>query len=64
MDAVGADMKNRDAIGYEFLQVLKAVWTTIPVEFHEKFYQLQWLPGMEQMRELVQEPERMSRRSS
>jgi alkanesulfonate monooxygenase SsuD/methylene tetrahydromethanopterin reductase-like flavin-dependent oxidoreductase (luciferase family) len=47
MDVVGADMKNRSAIGYEFLQVLKAVWTTIPVEFHGKFYQLQWLPVME-----------------
>jgi probable F420-dependent oxidoreductase len=40
MDAVGADMKQRGAMADEFLQVLKAVWTTNPVEFHGKFYQV------------------------
>jgi len=38
MDAVGADMKKRGALADEFLQVLKAIWTTNPVEFHGKFY--------------------------
>jgi probable F420-dependent oxidoreductase len=38
MDATGADMKKRGALADEFLQVLKAVWTTNPVEFHGKFY--------------------------
>ncbi len=40
MDAVGADMKKRGALADEFLQVLKAIWTTNPVEFHGKFYQI------------------------
>ena len=40
MDAVGADMKQRGAMANEFLQVLKAIWTTDPVEFHGKFYQV------------------------
>jgi len=40
MDAVGADMKKRGAMADEFLQVLKAIWTTDPVEFHGKFYQV------------------------
>ena len=40
MDAVGADMKHRGARADEFLQVLKAVWTTNPVEFHGKFFQV------------------------
>jgi len=38
MDAVGADMKKRGAMADEFLPVLKAVWTSNPVEFHGKFY--------------------------
>ena len=40
MDAVGADMKQRGARADEFLQVLKAIWTTNPVEFHGKFFQV------------------------
>src|ERR1700686_1362477 len=40
MDAAGADMKRRGAMADEFLQVLKAIWTTNPAEFHGKFYQL------------------------
>jgi probable F420-dependent oxidoreductase len=38
MDATGADMTKRGAVADEFLQVLKAVWTTNPVEFRGKFY--------------------------
>lgn len=38
MDAMGADMKKRGAMADEFLPVLKAVWTSNPVEFHGKFY--------------------------
>jgi probable F420-dependent oxidoreductase len=38
MDAAGADMKQRGARADEFLQVLKAIWTTNPVEFRGKFY--------------------------
>lgn len=40
MDAVGADMKKRGAMADEFLQVLKAIWTSNPVEFHGNFYQV------------------------
>lgn len=40
MQATGADIKNRGAMADEFLQVLKAIWTTDPAEFHGKFYQL------------------------
>jgi probable F420-dependent oxidoreductase len=40
MDAVGADMKQRGAMADEFLPALKAIWTTNPVEFHGKFYQI------------------------
>ncbi len=40
MDATGADMKQRGAMADEFLQVLTAVWTQNPVEFHGKFYKL------------------------
>jgi probable F420-dependent oxidoreductase len=40
MAAVGSDMKKRGAMADEFLQVLKAIWTTNPVEFHGKFYQV------------------------
>jgi probable F420-dependent oxidoreductase len=40
MDAAGANMKQRGAMADEFIQVLKAIWTTDPVEFRGKFYQL------------------------
>jgi probable F420-dependent oxidoreductase len=40
MDATGASMQQRGARAEEFLQVLKAIWTTNPAEFHGKFYQL------------------------
>jgi alkanesulfonate monooxygenase SsuD/methylene tetrahydromethanopterin reductase-like flavin-dependent oxidoreductase (luciferase family) len=33
MDAAGSDMRHRGAMADEFLQVLKAIWTTNPVEF-------------------------------
>ena len=38
MDATGADITKRGAMADEFLQVLKAIWTTNPVEFHGKFF--------------------------
>lgn len=40
MDATGADMTKRGALADEFLQVLKAMWTANPVEFHGKFYNI------------------------
>jgi probable F420-dependent oxidoreductase len=40
MDATGADMKSRGARADEFLQVLKAIWTTNPVEFQGKFFRI------------------------
>jgi hypothetical protein len=40
MDAAGADMKKRGAMADEFLQVLKAIWTTNPVKFEGKFYRV------------------------
>lgn len=40
MDAAGADMKQRGAKADEFLQVLKAIWTTDPVEFRGQFFQV------------------------
>jgi len=40
MDATGADMSRRGAMADEFLQVLKAIWTTNPAEFHGKFYEV------------------------
>jgi len=40
MDATGAEMKQRGPMADEFLQVLKAIWTQNPVEFHGKFYQV------------------------
>ena len=40
MDAVGSDLRKRGAMADEFVQVLKAIWTTNPVEFHGKFYQI------------------------
>src|SRR5215475_12391860 len=40
MDATGADMKQRGAMADEFLQVLKAIWTTNPATYQGKFYRL------------------------
>ena len=40
MDATGADITKRGALADEFLQVLKTIWTTNPVEFHGKFYNI------------------------
>jgi probable F420-dependent oxidoreductase len=39
-DAVGAEMKGRGARADEFLEVLKAVWASDPVEFKGKYYTL------------------------
>jgi len=39
-DATGGDMKKRGALADEFLGVLKAVWTTNPVEFQGRFYRV------------------------
>ncbi len=39
-DATGASLKDRAARGDEVIQVLKAVWTTDPVEFQGKFFQV------------------------
>jgi len=40
MQAAGANMKTRGAQADEFIKVLKAIWTTNPVEFHGRFYHL------------------------
>lgn len=40
MDAAGASLEQRGERADEFLQVLKAVWTTNPAEFHGRFYHL------------------------
>ena len=40
MEATGADATQRGAMADEFLQVVKAIWTQNPVEFHGKFYKL------------------------
>lgn len=40
MEATGADMKVRGVRADEFIQVLKAIWTTDPAEFHGKFFSL------------------------
>src|SRR2546428_5884857 len=40
MDAMGVDIKQRGAMADEFLQVLKAIWTTNPAEIHGNFYQV------------------------
>ncbi|HUK25132.1 MAG TPA: LLM class F420-dependent oxidoreductase [Terriglobales bacterium] len=40
MEASGGDMKQRGAMADEFIQVLKAIWTTNPAEFSGKFYTL------------------------
>ena len=38
MDATNADITTRGALADEFLPLLKAIWTTNPVEFHGKFF--------------------------
>ena len=53
MDATGASMKERGARADEFLQVLKAIWTSDPVEFEGKFYHL---PKSYLSRKPVQKP--------
>jgi len=40
MDATGADITKRGALADEFLQVLKTIWTTNPVEFRGEFYNI------------------------
>jgi probable F420-dependent oxidoreductase len=40
MDATGANMKQRGAVADEFLQVLKAIWTTNPVQYQGKFFRV------------------------
>lgn len=40
MEASGAVIGQRGALADEFLQVLKAIWTTDPVEFQGKFYRV------------------------
>lgn len=40
MDAAGTQLKQRGARANEFLAVLKAIWTTNPVEYRGKFYQV------------------------
>jgi probable F420-dependent oxidoreductase len=37
-DAVGASLRDRGKRADEFLQVLKLIWTTNPVEFHGNFF--------------------------
>ena len=39
-DAAGASMKQRGRRADEFISVLKAIWTTDPVEFQGEFYQV------------------------
>ncbi len=39
-DAVGAALSDRGRKADEFLRVLKAIWTTNPVEFHGTYYQV------------------------
>ena len=39
-DATGADMKTRGKRADEFIDVLRAIWTTDPAEFHGKYFQL------------------------
>ena len=58
MDATGADMKQRGAMADEFLQALKAIWTTNPVEFHGRFYQI---PKSYINRKPVQKPHPIAR---
>lgn len=37
-EAVGASLKERGARADEFIQTLRTIWTTDPVEFHGKYY--------------------------
>jgi hypothetical protein len=46
-------MKQRGAMAEEFLQALRAIWTTNPVEFHGKFYRI---PKSYMNRKPVQKP--------
>jgi alkanesulfonate monooxygenase SsuD/methylene tetrahydromethanopterin reductase-like flavin-dependent oxidoreductase (luciferase family) len=39
MDATNADITKRGAVAEEFLPLLKAIWTTNPVEFHRQVFQ-------------------------
>jgi probable F420-dependent oxidoreductase len=39
-EAVGASLQERGARADEFLAALQAIWTTDPVEFHGKYYQI------------------------
>ena len=39
-EATGASMKDRGSRADEFIQVLKAIWTTDPVEHHGKFFHI------------------------
>jgi probable F420-dependent oxidoreductase len=39
-DAVGASLADRGRRADEFIQVLKTIWTTDPVEFHGEFFQI------------------------
>ncbi len=39
-DAVGVSMKERGRRADEFVRILKAIWTTDPVEFHGTYYRL------------------------
>lgn len=40
MDATNANMMQRGAMADEFLQVLKAIWTTNPVKYEGKFFRV------------------------
>ncbi len=40
LDAVGASLSDRGRRADEFLQVLKAIWTSNPVEFHGTYYRV------------------------
>jgi probable F420-dependent oxidoreductase len=40
MDATNANMKQRGTMADEFLQVLKAIWTTNPAKYEGKFFRL------------------------
>lgn len=40
MDAAGTELRQRGARADEFLAVIKAVWTTNPVEFQGRFYRV------------------------
>ena len=39
-EAAGASMKGRGKLADEFIRVLKAIWTTDPVEFHGERYNI------------------------